>query len=364
MPILSLHNINKSFSGQRVLKNISFEVFKGEFFTLLGPSGCGKTTILRLIAGFETPDSGEIILENQVINSIPAHKRNVNTVFQSYTLFPHMTVEENIGFGLKMKKISPSQIKTKVKQALHLVKLEGYEHRYPHQLSGGQQQRIALARALVNEPKVLLLDEPFSALDYALRKEMRLELKLIQENLGITFIFVTHDQEEALSLSDRVLVLENGEVKQLGTPTDIYENPISLRVAKFVGETNIFKGKVLQAKGEKVLCAIEGQEIELKNTKNFQSGEKIVLVLRPEDMSIYYPEEITENNNHELYLPGKIINTIYKGSTYDLIIELENKIIKATQFFNEDDESMIYKKGEKVLVSWIKGWEVILKDEA
>lgn len=364
MNILSLKNINKSFAGHKVLKNISFEVFKGEFFTLLGPSGCGKTTILRLIAGFETPDSGEILLENTLINTLPPHKRNINTVFQSYTLFPHMTVEENIAFGLKMKKMPPLQIKEKISQALSMVKLAGFEKRYPHQLSGGQQQRIALARALVNEPKVLLLDEPFSALDYALRKEMRLELKLIQEKLGITFIFVTHDQEEALSLSDRVVVLEKGEIKQIGTPTQIYENPTSLEVAKFVGETNIFKAKIIDKQADKIFCVIGNKYLETQSSKEFQKNQEILIVLRPEDMQVCYPEE-SESLSQDFYLSGTIINTVYKGSTYDLIIELEleEQVIKATQFFNEDDEKMTYRKGEKVLVSWIKGWEVILENE-
>ncbi len=243
--IIELKGITKSYGKDTILDNLSLNIKKNEFLTLLGPSGCGKTTTLKIIAGFETADSGQVVFENNIINDIPPYERQLNTVFQKYALFPHMNVYENIAFGLKLKKIPKDIIDQKVKEMLKLVALEGYENRDIEALSGGQQQRVAIARALVNEPKVLLLDEPLGALDMKLRKEMQIELKKIQQKLGITFIFVTHDQEEALTMSDTIVVMNKGEIQQMGSPEDIYNEPANSFVAKFIGESNIVDGIML-----------------------------------------------------------------------------------------------------------------------
>lgn len=237
--ILQLHNIQKSFEGTEVLKGIQLDIHRGEFITLLGSSGCGKTTTLRIIAGLESPDAGSVILEGQDITALEPNKRNVNTVFQNYALFPHMSVEENIGYGLKIRKVPKPEIAGKVSEMLHLVQLEEYGKRRPDQLSGGQRQRIAIARAVVNEPKVLLLDEPLGALDLKLRRQMQLELKRLQKQLGITFIYITHDQEEAINMSDRIAVMNQGVLEQVGTPNEIYYHPLTSYVADFVGNANI-----------------------------------------------------------------------------------------------------------------------------
>ena len=240
--IIELKGITKSYGKDTILDNLSLNIKKNEFLTLLGPSGCGKTTTLKIIAGFETADSGQVVFENNIINDIPPYERQLNTVFQKYALFPHMNVYENIAFGLKLKKMPKDVIDQKVKEMLKLVALEGYENRDIEALSGGQQQRVAIARALVNEPKVLLLDEPLGALDMKLRKGMQIELKRIQQKLGITFIFVTHDQEEALTMSDTIVVMNKGEIQQMGSPEDIYNEPANSFVAKFIGESNIVDG--------------------------------------------------------------------------------------------------------------------------
>ncbi|MGV2641122.1 ATP-binding cassette domain-containing protein, partial [Clostridium perfringens] len=243
--IIELKGITKSYGKDTILDNLSLNIKKNEFLTLLGPSGCGKTTTLKIIAGFETADSGQVVFENNIINDIPPYERQLNTVFQKYALFPHMNVYENIAFGLKLKKMPKDVIDQKVKEMLKLVALEGYENRDIEALSGGQQQRVAIARALVNEPKVLLLDEPLGALDMKLRKGMQIELKRIQQKLGITFIFVTHDQEEALTMSDTIVVMNKGEIQQMGSPEDIYNEPANSFVAKFIGESNIVDGIML-----------------------------------------------------------------------------------------------------------------------
>ena len=244
--VVELQNVSKSINHQIILNNLSLSVKEGEFLTLLGPSGCGKTTLLRLISGFEEPTSGKIFIDGKDVSGLPPHKRHVHTVFQSYALFPHMSVFQNVAFGLKCQKVPSKQIKVQVEEVLKMVKLEAYVDRKPSQLSGGQQQRIAIARAAVNRPRVLLLDEPLSSLDYRLRKNMQIELKQLQRRLGITFIFVTHDQEEALSMSDRIVVLHEGNIEQMGTPREVYEEPRNLNVAKFIGEVNIFEGIILE----------------------------------------------------------------------------------------------------------------------
>lgn len=275
--LLRLENIYKSFGESQVLKGINLEVRKGEFITLLGSSGCGKTTTLRIIAGLETADTGKVFLEGQDITELAPNKRDVNTVFQNYALFPHMTVEENIGYGLKIQKKPKKEIENKVKEMLSLVQLEGYGKRMPDQLSGGQRQRIAIARAVANEPKVLLLDEPLGALDLKLRRQMQLELKRLQKQLEITFIYITHDQEEAINMSDRIAVMHNGVFEQIGTPNDIYYHPQTSYVASFVGDANIYKeaGAVYAVRAENVLmngedvCRLNAQVVE----KSYAGGQ-------------------------------------------------------------------------------------------
>lgn len=246
--ILSLENIEKSFDGEKVLKNISLDIGRGEFITLLGSSGCGKTTTIRIVAGLLTPDGGEVVLNGKDITMLAPEKRDVNTVFQNYALFPHMNVEKNIGYGLKLKKLPANEIKAEVEKALSLVQLEGFEKRNPSQLSGGQKQRVAIARAIVNKPSVLLLDEPLGALDLMLRRQMQSELKKLQKALGITFIYITHDQEEALNMSSRIVVMRNGNIEQIGTPSEVYDTPKTAFVAEFVGGANLYNdGKRLFA---------------------------------------------------------------------------------------------------------------------
>ncbi len=284
--IVKLDNVEKYYGENRVVKGISMDIYKGEFLTMLGPSGCGKTTTLRMVAGFEEPTSGDIIIEGEKVQDKEPYDREVNTVFQSYALFPHMTIEENIGFGLKMKKVSKSEIKQRVKEMLDLVQLSGYGSRKPDQLSGGQKQRVAIARALINKPKVLLLDEPLGALDLKLRKQMQFELKRLQRKLGITFIYVTHDQEEALTMSDRIAIMNGGVLEQLGTPQEIYETPASKFVADFIGESNIFYGTTKKEKGKKLQVVVESGEILVEENADVVHDEIIYVSLRPEKISL------------------------------------------------------------------------------
>ena len=360
-PLIEIKQIYKSYDALPVLNDITFSVNSGEFLTLLGPSGCGKTTLLRLISGFEQPSSGQIYINDQCVNHLPPQKRDVHTIFQSYALFPHLNVFENVAFALRCQKVNAHDIQQRVEESLKLVQLESYATRNISALSGGQQQRVAIARAIISLPRVLLLDEPLSSLDYRLRKEMQYELKQLQKSLNITFIFVTHDQEEALSMSDRIVVFNQGRIEQIGTPRDIYETPRNLHVAKFIGETNIFDIEVHHSDEQLLETSIESVRLHCKNTGRYQTGEKIHLILRPEDIRVWGHTEVSDTTH---MLPGTIVDIIYKGSTVDLKVALSSgKIINASEFFDEDDDKLEYTLNEQVWVYWLLGWEVLLPYE-
>lgn len=313
--IIELKNISKNFEDQQVLKGIDLNIYENEFLTLLGPSGCGKTTLLRIIGGFEEPSNGQLIFDGKDISKVPPYKREVNTVFQKYALFPFLNVADNIAFGLNLKKMDKDVIEKKVSKMLELVGLKGFEKRDVTLLSGGQQQRVAIARALVNEPKVLLLDEPLGALDAKLRKDMQTELKKIQKEVGITFIFVTHDQEEALSMSDTIVVLNDGIIQQIGTPMDIYNEPQNRFVAEFIGESNIIEGNMIKD----CLVNFDGIDWECVD-KGFKDNEDIEVVLRPEDMDVVEPEAGK--------VSGTIISKVFMGVHYEYLVETKNRNYK------------------------------------
>ena len=307
--LIELKNLTKNFDDQQVLRGINLDIYEKEFLTLLGPSGCGKTTTLRIIAGFEEPSDGEVLFNGIEISKLPPYKREVNTVFQKYALFPHLNVAENIGFGLNLKKVDKTVIAQKVERMLKMVGLEGFGKRDVTLLSGGQQQRVAIARALVNEPKVLLLDEPLGALDAKIRKQMQVELKKIQQEVGITFIYVTHDQEEALSMSDTVVVMNNGEIQQIGSPTDIYNEPENRFVAKFIGESNIIEDAVMK---KDLLVSFDGFDFECVD-KGFKDNEEVEVVLRPEDIDIVPLEQGK--------ITGEVLSVLFKGVWNEAMVE-------------------------------------------
>lgn len=360
-PLVQLAGIRKCFDGKEVIPQLDLTINNGEFLTLLGPSGCGKTTVLRLIAGLETVDSGRIMLDNEDITHVPAENRYVNTVFQSYALFPHMTVFENVAFGLRMQKTPAAEITPRVMEALRMVQLETFAQRKPHQLSGGQQQRVAIARAVVNKPRLLLLDESLSALDYKLRKQMQNELKALQRKLGITFVFVTHDQEEALTMSDRIVVMRDGRIEQDGTPREIYEEPKNLFVAGFIGEINMFNATVIERLDEqRVRANVEGRECNIYVNFAVEPGQKLHVLLRPEDLRV---EEINDDNHAE-GLIGYVRERNYKGMTLESVVELENgKMVMVSEFFNEDDPDFDHSLDQKMAINWVESWEVVLADE-
>ena len=360
-PILELKNVYKNFQKGGGVFNINFSVSNGEFISVLGPSGCGKTTLLRLIGGFEAPDSGKIYIESRQTNISYSSTRKVNMVFQNYALFPHMNVYENIAFGLRIEKKNNEYIKKEVTTIAKKVGLEKLLLRTPTQLSGGQKQRVAIARAIIKKPHILLLDEPLSALDKKLRQKMQIELKQLQKTLGITFILVTHEQEEALSVADRVIVMSEGKIEQIGTPRDVYESPTNLFVAEFVGEINVFDAEIISVDNEELTMLVENEIIyTTENNGKYKIKDKVKLIFRPEDLRT---ETIKESKTLDNVLIGKVEDTTYKGATLESTIILKNgKKIKASEFFDEDDEDFDYKIGENVTITWIDGWEVILKE--
>lgn len=307
--IINLKNISVSFDGEQILKNLNLDIEDKEFLTLLGPSGCGKTTTLRIIAGFLKPDSGDVVFGGKIINGVPAHKRQVNTIFQRYALFTHLNVFENVAFGLRIRKRPEKEIVKSVREMLELVNLKGFESRDVNSLSGGQQQRVAIARALVVKPRVLLLDEPLGALDLKLRKDMQNELKNIQQRMGITFIYVTHDQEEALSMSDKIVVMDSGVIQQIGTPIDIYNEPVNAFVADFIGESNIVDGIMR----EDFLCEFSGNTFKCLD-KGFRKNEAVDVVVRPEDVDVVPYEQGM--------LRGRVTSVTFKGVHFEIIVDI------------------------------------------
>ncbi|RLE91855.1 MAG: ABC transporter ATP-binding protein [Thermoprotei archaeon] len=348
---LELVNVTKYYGKTLAVKNISFRVNSGEFFTILGPSGCGKTTILKIIAGILKPDSGKILLDGEDITNIPPYERRFGYVFQNYALFPHMTVFENVAFGLKIRKLSKEEIRERVQEALRMVKLEGYENRYPRELSGGEQQRVALARSIALRPPILLLDEPLSNLDAKLREEMRAELKTLQRKLGVTTIYVTHDQLEALSMSDRVCVMSKGKIEQIDRPMEVYRKPKNFFVANFIGEINSFEGKVAEIADSYVKVKIGDEFVFCSRTTNkLMSSERVIVFVRPEDIMVS-ASPISSDNIFE----GKIVNSFYMGDRIQYWIRVRNRLIKAysRKIFH----------GNQVYVGWNKESSYILKVE-
>ncbi len=325
--VIEGRNLAKEFSGQRVVDDFNFCVWSEDFLTILGPSGCGKTTLLRMIGGFEMPTQGDILFEDKIITSVPPYQRPINTVFQKYALFPHMDVYENIAFGLRLKKTGEQEIQKRVGRMLELVNLSGFERRAVDSLSGGQQQRVAIARALVNEPKVLLLDEPLGALDLKLRKEMQVELKYMQQELGITFIYVTHDQEEALTMSNQIIVMNQGRIEQYGTPVNIYNEPVNAFVADFIGESNILDG-IMYGDYD---VGFAGQRFRCVDT-GFGREQPVEVVIRPEDIKIVPPDEGM--------LRGIVDSIVFKGVHYEIVVLEDNRqwLIHSTLSAPEDTE--------------------------
>jgi spermidine/putrescine transport system ATP-binding protein len=320
---IELCNVFKFFNQEPAVNGIDLDVRQGEFFSILGPSGCGKTTILRLIAGFEIADAGKVLIQGQSMTNVPPYRRPVNTVFQSYALFNHLNVWNNIAFGLRLKKIPKSKIEVRVQEALKLVKMESLRSRFPNQLSGGQQQRVALARALVNRPTVVLLDEPLGALDLKLRKEMQIELSNLHKDLGLTFVMVTHDQEEALSLSDRIAVMNQGKIEQVGTPSQIYERPQTSFVADFIGDTNLFSGEIVGVDSSNVQISTKtGLSIVISRAEDTPSklSQAVVVSVRPEKIQLsLYPPNLPVN-----CFEGRLVNVMYLGTHVNYVVELTN----------------------------------------
>ncbi len=355
-----LENLTKLFGDVVAVDAINLEIRAGEFLTLLGPSGSGKTTTLLMIAGFQLPTYGEIYIDNQPIVYTPPNKRNLGMVFQHYALFPHMTVYDNIAFPLKMRKLNKAEIRSRVNNVLEIVRLPGFEHRYPRQLSGGQQQRIALARCIVFNPRVLLMDEPLGALDKKLREEMQLEIKRIQEELGITVVYVTHDQEEALTMSDRIAVMNQGRIEQLGEPTELYEHPVNLFVADFIGESNFLKGRIIQVvDGVCILQVADHLRLHAPSLTDLQAGEEVYLALRPERPVFTEDTSLFPN-----IVKGTVEAAIYVGDSTKYEVRIPGHqslfVIKRPNSVG----GRRYHRGDQVIIGWTKEDGILLRPNA
>lgn len=341
---IQMKQVNKMYGNHHIVKDLDLTVYKGEFLTLLGPSGCGKTTTLRMLAGFESPTNGEVSLNGKNIVNVPPYKRDVNTVFQNYALFPHLTVRENISYGLKMKKEKKREIERKVEEALRLVQMETFADRKPRQLSGGQQQRVAIGRALVNNPTVLLLDEPLGALDLKLRKQMQYELKHLQQKLGITFIYVTHDQEEALTMSDRVAVMNQGRIEQIDTPKVIYHSPKTRFVADFIGETNLLKGVVTAINKGGSTIQLEEEHFSIVEAVQAKVNEEVYVSVRPEHVTLH------KGKVEEQCLEGRVTEIIFAGSVYKTVVTLSSG--KEIIAIDSNQSNQSYGIGDQVYLTW------------
>lgn len=355
--MIILTNLRKQYGDFVAVENTTLNVKKGEFLTFLGSSGCGKTTTLRMIAGFEDPTEGSILIGGKHAEHLPPNKREVNTVFQNYALFPHLTIRENIAFGLKLQKVKKAEIKERVENIIKLVKLEEHADKSPDQLSGGQKQRVAIARAIVNNPKVLLLDEPLGALDLKLRKEMQLELKQLQRELEITFIYVTHDQEEALTMSDRIVVMNKGRIEQVGTAHEIYERPQTKFVAQFIGETNLFEDvEILEKNGNDYVVAIGSEKVSTDSMKDFKPGEKVHISIRPENMKLSRtPMEGRES------IAVTYDSNIYIGNISKFVVFTDQGRRLTASEFSEDAGT--FNKGDKVYINWIPERAVMIRKQ-
>jgi spermidine/putrescine transport system ATP-binding protein len=351
--MLEIRNLNKRYGKSQAVDNVSLQIEKSEFFCLLGPSGCGKSTILRMIAGFETQDSGSIFLNGDDISTLPPNKRDVHMVFQNYALFPHMSVLDNVLYGLRIRKVPKTEAIEQADRVIEQVGLSGYEKRMPSQLSGGQKQRVAIARALVNKPAVLLLDEPLSALDKKISEQMRRELKVLQQTVGITFLYVTHNQTEALSMADRIVVMNKGRIEQIGSPREIYESPATVFTASFIGSMNFFPGTVVSSDSHSCTIALFDQyQTDLSSGCNAVPGEKILFALRPERLKLsLLPPESYENA-----LLGTIINTVYQGETtvFDIRLDSSNIISVYVQNYLSAMSEGFFEQGEEINVVWSK----------
>ena len=355
--MIILTNLRKQYGDFVAVENTTLNVKKGEFLTFLGSSGCGKTTTLRMIAGFEDPTEGSILIGGKHAEHLPPNKREVNTVFQNYAIFPHLTIRENIAFGLKLQKVKKAEIKERVENIIKLVKLEEHADKSPDQLSGGQKQRVAIARAIVNNPKVLLLDEPLGALDLKLRKEMQLELKQLQRELEITFIYVTHDQEEALTMSDRIVVMNKGRIEQVGTAHEIYERPQTKFVAQFIGETNLFEDvEILEKNGNDYVVAIGSEKVSTDSMKDFKPGEKVHISIRPENMKLSRtPMEGRES------IAVTYDSNIYVGNISKFVVFTDQGRRLTASEFSEDAGT--FNKGDKVYINWIPERAVMIRKQ-
>jgi spermidine/putrescine transport system ATP-binding protein len=341
--MVELRKVSKKFGSFTALEEVSFDIAEGEFMTFLGPSGCGKTTCLRLISGFENPSTGEVFIAGKNVTHDPPYRRSVNQVFQSYALFPHLSVYENISFGLRMKKLAASDIKRRVDRVVEMTSLQEFADRKPAQLSGGQRQRVALARAVVCEPKVLLLDEPLSALDAKLRTQMRAELKQLQKRLGITFVFVTHDQEEALTMSDRIAVISCGRVEQIGTVNEIYYQPATRFVATFIGETNIVEAEIVDKGADVIHCQIEGGMTLAVRPGTPAAGSSVLLSLRPEKIRLYRSRPQGQN-----VFSGRIVVQVFKGAVNDLTVAVSGGLELRALIANDGQQELVFQEGEEV----------------